>query len=789
MNLRFLSLGSSVKILFFVGCLISSALGNIGTIIDDISGMGNGDLAKAREVAKGFANGSGELRYPSTAKENSRLFVGRYTPPVLPDDKKGKYVYGLAIFSDDGCDVTLDGKNVHSRHSKGQALPDHAKSFYVLPCLLTPGKPVDITVNYSNTHFITNGPEPDIDGCSLFVFLTEAPVDMDVDSDNNNGYGSPDRSQAEDSIEENLAKNILPNVGDSDNDGLPDYADGFGLEGQQNSDSIASTLKFVPVKVELKGISFDPSKTRVKFTYTKESEPKIGKGLRVGNEGEAPVMVAQGGMRLWATPADQRKNANPVEDGAAVKGDYIPSGKEVNWKEIVRGNNPREATLYVEYVDLEPPSARGIVRILVEVSQDGNVIVGGESVTVPNGVKVEQRDEFKIDLQYVDVVVKDNIFATGVDDVSRTADESDAGFQKDYWIMAPLQGPALPGGEAFENLSKIRIDQGGIQGKLTSVNATAHEEDIVLNGNFHDVNWRGSGTGINSVETVILKTYGGAEHTALPVKVKAMKYRNVKVIVHSVTGAEIDPATDGFIKLKQPVTVVTKQQIKDKLYEVFSRQINAWFSDLEIIEHTLDWDVAVTSDWGTPESPIVGNLIEPYNRLLDLGNNTEDNPPNQLRPEEAKLLGLIDPSSKADLHVFLVGGCSSIQTHFGAGPYFFPGFDMLAAGRADTQRNVVYIATQSLVGSNAIPIDEYLTTIAHEIGHLFVGIGHPDQGEGVAPLAGTAHVERLMFSNIDGKVHASTLDENLLVKAEWDKAEQWLIANPDQREAQKQEDN
>jgi hypothetical protein len=102
---------------------------------------------------------------------------------------------------------------------------------------------------------------------------------------------------------------------------------------------------------------------------------------------------------------------------------------------------------------------------------------------------------------------------------------------------------------------------------------------------------------------------------------------------------------------------------------------------------------------------------------------------------------------------------------------------------------VVYIATQSLVGSNAIPIDEYLTTIAHEIGHLFVGIGHPDQGEGVAPLAGTAHVERLMFSNIDGKVHASTLDENLLVKAEWDKAEQWLIANPDQREAQKQEDN
>lgn len=68
-----------------------------------------------------------------------------------------------------------------------------------------------------------------------------------------------------------------------------------------------------------------------------------------------------------------------------------------------------------------------------------------------------------------------------------------------------------------------------------------------------------------------------------------------------------------------------------------------------------------------------------------------------------------------------------------------------------------------------------LDTIAHEIGHVFVGEGHPDQdaSPGPAPLPGTKHSCRLMCSgpNSDGS-------SRVLVKAEWDEAEEWLKTRP-----------
>jgi hypothetical protein len=58
-------------------------------------------------------------------------------------------------------------------------------------------------------------------------------------------------------------------------------------------------------------------------------------------------------------------------------------------------------------------------------------------------------------------------------------------------------------------------------------------------------------------------------------------------------------------------------------------------------------------------------------------------------------------------------------------------------------------------------------TLAHEIGHVFLGDGHPEQGSGPAPLPGTDRSKRLMSSRTDQTAR-------LLVKAEWDKAEEWL---------------
>ena len=60
----------------------------------------------------------------------------------------------------------------------------------------------------------------------------------------------------------------------------------------------------------------------------------------------------------------------------------------------------------------------------------------------------------------------------------------------------------------------------------------------------------------------------------LPIGVKVMKHREVKILVHFVKGAKRDPITGNFTNLKPPVIQVSAQQIKDKLYEIFSPQSN-----------------------------------------------------------------------------------------------------------------------------------------------------------------------------------------------------------------------
>ena len=60
-------------------------------------------------------------------------FSGKYSPPELPEDKKDRFVYGLAVFSDDGCNVSIKGNVIHQRAGQGQHLPTLGDSFH-LPC-------------------------------------------------------------------------------------------------------------------------------------------------------------------------------------------------------------------------------------------------------------------------------------------------------------------------------------------------------------------------------------------------------------------------------------------------------------------------------------------------------------------------------------------------------------------------------------------------------------------------------------------------------------------------------
>ena len=163
---------------------ISSVIGqDLSRLVVDVSTMGDGSISQARLEAQRQAR-SGGLPFRSFRRGQIRTFVGEYTPPELPEDKKDRFIYGLALFSDDGCNVTLKGSSVHARFGRGQHLPNLGQSFHVLPVALSPGETVDITIDYRNTIYATlPGQPPDIDGLTLFLYLIPVAIAVDANRD------------------------------------------------------------------------------------------------------------------------------------------------------------------------------------------------------------------------------------------------------------------------------------------------------------------------------------------------------------------------------------------------------------------------------------------------------------------------------------------------------------------------------------------------------------------------------------------------------------------------------
>ena len=163
---------------------ISGIIGqDLSALVVDVSSMGDGSISQARLEAQRQAR-SGGLPFRSFTRGEIRTFVGQYTPPELPEDKKDRFIYGLALFSDDGCNLTLKGSSVHARFGRGQHLPNLGESFHVLPVALAPGETVDITIDYRNTIYaVLPGQPPDIDGLTLFLYLIPVAIAVDANRD------------------------------------------------------------------------------------------------------------------------------------------------------------------------------------------------------------------------------------------------------------------------------------------------------------------------------------------------------------------------------------------------------------------------------------------------------------------------------------------------------------------------------------------------------------------------------------------------------------------------------
>jgi hypothetical protein len=252
------------------------------------------------------------------------------------------------------------------------------------------------------------------------------------------------------------------------------------------------------------------------------------------------------------------------------------------------------------------------------------------------------------------------------------------------------------------------------------------------------VSWHGESAESADLTPVwtVTPTEGSPATITLPVKVKVMKRRTVKVKVYLVDLM----TSDGSTRALDPDLIPTEDAIEDHLNDVFAKQLNAWF------------DVSI------PRNPPPAN--DTYFRYLadqrtdgDIAFNVASL--NSISIDQQKVLDQTGPDIESNIRVFMISAIG-IQGGYGL-----------------TNRigRTCWVAGQKTSVSYDSP-EDVLSTIGHEIGHVLVGYGHPDDpGTGnPADLDGTNNSMRLMCSG-DNR---DRLNGKLLLKAEWDAAEAWM---------------
>jgi len=362
----------------------------------------------------------------------------------------------------------------------------------------------------------------------------------------------------------------------------------------------------------------------------------------------------------------------------------------------------------------------------------------------------------------LDFAVKDNDFATGVDDMSITAAESDVGFQDKYWIMAPSGGvPANLGGGDAENDTHFAIQIGEDLDLKIEIPpappiaplppATADPDEFTLNDGVPGplVVWHGISANSVDVEPVFKMGPAGKE-VELPVAVKVMKNRTVKVAVWPVYQNPSRSNSLSEIFATEQSRNEYESELQTLLAEIFAFQMNAWI------------EVEVKPDQGFDYVNLSSNGT--YFAQYD-------------GAKEHLMLSSIKDSSY-DINVFLIDGF----WYHSHDPANIPD---VAADAANGYSYVDGLAPVTRVNCAVVNLNNQTRassrqTVAHEIGHLMVGEGHPDEYDVSDPnsFGGVAahqsfgvleHQKRLMVSGDN-----ITSDSRLLVKSEWDEAEEWL---------------
>ena len=291
------------------------------------------------------------------------------------------------------------------------------------------------------------------------------------------------------------------------------------------------------------------------------------------------------------------------------------------------------------------------------------------------------------------------------------------------WVMAPADGSP----------TRVNLDAPLNSNTLLKLSAPGIKFDglslATLNGAVSYFDVSAADPAQSGQEVDLELKFGDLQSMSKPIGIKIMKQRILQVKLHKVIREKSNQPDD------PPDLAPDANALQTYLDNVYDPQINTRFSVSYGADIKLDWDMDGNDilDADTPIGPDTLN-------------------------EQGKILKAAPTDETSNVRVFLIPGGVRI--------------DGDSWGLTNRLSRTCWIMADPSNNPKFI-IPPIAQTIAHELGHILVGPGHPDQDTGPAPLPSTRHLERLM---VGGKAvnPQIPITGNRLVKAEWDAAERWM---------------
>lgn len=335
--------------------------------------------------------------------------------------------------------------------------------------------------------------------------------------------------------------------------------------------------------------------------------------------------------------------------------------------------------------------------------------------------------------------------------------------------------------------------------KLRALKEAPHERKLdflLYQSNTGDVSGETYREVIKQPSLEITRNQQEVESAVTEVKTTSYKRREIVVNVYPIASVvdQVDangqPVLDGSgnpvpaPNPKPPNPLPTQAALQSFLDRVFLKQMNL---KCQVIVHPVapvQWDVAVAPDRLGQDQPTVlpNHLRWPFENDAERPKRG-DGIFHREKPTGPEQTALVNSRALApkEVHVFLIGGCPKMyEVALGnSGQMEYVNHGSLN-GFADVPSWHAFLRgdlTVEMGGENAPGfvkeqvLKSLISTIAHEVGHVVVGLGHPDNPNvtmpseaGVAPLARSPvlHAQRIMVSG-----GAGTSPEELVWK-EWE---------------------